>query len=677
MMRPLILTIMIITLVSGIAAAASMTPAPSSLSSMNDCLSQCDHQYTRGRLITICDTDGITRSLNFSASYSWWDHNHCYLRCGVSALHAGQCGCPNDCFSNIGNGICADIPPLQHDTINGKKRCECRSGWTGDDCSRVFCPENDCEGHGVCISNYDDGIDRCVCDDGWTDNDCGTPRVRLPSLPFGSAFNGDAYQIDAFGDNHPLFNISSITDVTITVNDDDLLRLLSPVNLRNDSYYIIGNMSIFGSGSPSFHQSVNNIGLRLAAHGPDSLRFMLKKSFEVRFDMHDYEHAYYGLGGLTFKSGSNDMIVKNQLYNEMARASLVAAPRSSFAWLTINKISWGIYCMAESVDAQFAHSRFSTPWPSPLTPDHDRSGVYHGREGFLEYRADGLYRDVLVEDSLNVGVHQYVQDTGPHEWDDIITFIKLLNETDIIIDQQQLLDSFDIPLFLRTVMLESFFINQHGWIIDASSYSLFHDNFKNAWHMVLHHVDDYLQTLFIDDRNVWHYIAKRIEQSPLNKLVLGNQEFNTTLLINYHQFITNVFGNGTVRIHVHPADRFARLAGLLTTSIEQDILWQYSSGVYPNDFTVAVAATRRALMSRVDEVKQQLPPVPSSSSSGVSEWAIIGGIGAVIAVLAICYFCWRRHWSQMADEALLEPSTKMGDYHSVHNRHDRHAQSAD
>jgi hypothetical protein len=131
--------------------------------------------------------------------------------------------------------------------------------------------------------------------------------------------------------------VSSITDVTITVTDDDLLLLLSPSNVRNDSLIVIGNMTIFGS--PSFYETVTNVGLRLA-RGPDDLRFVWKKAFEIRFDTLNSDNSYYGIGGMTFKSGSSDMIVKNQLYNEMARASLVAAPRSSFAWLTINKISW-------------------------------------------------------------------------------------------------------------------------------------------------------------------------------------------------------------------------------------------------------------------------------------------------------------------------------------------------
>jgi hypothetical protein len=59
-------------------------------------------------------------------------------------------------------------------------------------------------------------------------------------------------------------------------------------------------------------------------------------------------------------------------------------------------------------------------------------------------------------------------------------------------------------------------------------------------------------------------------------------------------------------------ERFSRLANLLTTSIEQDVLWQYSCGSYANDFTVAAAATRRSLFSRVDEVNKQLPPLPPS-----------------------------------------------------------------
>jgi hypothetical protein len=53
-----------------ISASAIVSPS-SSRSSMDECLSSCGQQYTRGRLLTICGTDSVTHSLNFSAYYSW------------------------------------------------------------------------------------------------------------------------------------------------------------------------------------------------------------------------------------------------------------------------------------------------------------------------------------------------------------------------------------------------------------------------------------------------------------------------------------------------------------------------------------------------------------------------------------------------------------------------------
>jgi hypothetical protein len=147
--------------------------------------------------------------------------------------------------------------------------------------------------------------------------------------------------------------------------------------------------------------------------------------------------------------------------------------------------------MAESVDAQFAHSRFSAPLPlsSPSTLP-DRSSQYNGREGFFQYinESPSSYRDTLVDDGLDVAVHQYLQVHGPSEWSDLISFITLLNQSGSSSEaRRKSLESFDITLFLRSVMLESFFINQNGWMLDGASYSLFYDHFNDIWRLVLHH----------------------------------------------------------------------------------------------------------------------------------------------------------------------------------------------
>mmetsp|Transcript_21834 Transcript_21834/g.30531 ORF Transcript_21834/g.30531 Transcript_21834/m.30531 type:complete len:416 (-) Transcript_21834:43-1290(-) len=60
-------------------------------------------------------------------------------------------------------GTCPNLCSGRGNCKSGK--CECASGWTGDDCSEEVCP-NSCSGHGDCTSKG------CNCDDGWESNDC-------------------------------------------------------------------------------------------------------------------------------------------------------------------------------------------------------------------------------------------------------------------------------------------------------------------------------------------------------------------------------------------------------------------------------------------------------------------------------------------------------------------------
>lgn len=115
------------------------------------------------------------------------------------------------------------------------------------DCSSVKCPENNCSDHGVCgsfntssTSDWllnDEGngtvavVDVCHCDLDYTGADCSVPVHGLAPLPYGNIFDYVPYVDDEYGDNHPVFNLSTLFRLRVSLDPADLAYLLDPAYL--------------------------------------------------------------------------------------------------------------------------------------------------------------------------------------------------------------------------------------------------------------------------------------------------------------------------------------------------------------------------------------------------------------------------------------------------------------
>jgi hypothetical protein len=185
----------------------------------SDCTDACDKTGQRGApTFVFCGTDLV----NHNASRAAVDFGACYAYCGVSVLHVGPCGCPNNCG---GNGACE----------NGA--CSCEVGWTGADCLSVSCPSNTCSGHGACVSSGE--LEFCACHEGFTGPFCGqvVPGFAWPLWDGVIPQSPPEYASDAFGDGHPVLNLSSVGTMRVTMDEAVFGHyLLCPSNLYNASY---------------------------------------------------------------------------------------------------------------------------------------------------------------------------------------------------------------------------------------------------------------------------------------------------------------------------------------------------------------------------------------------------------------------------------------------------------
>lgn len=238
----------------------------------DECIRQCDALYSEGMPITFCGIDG--RTYNTTSDAILQGTSSCYLVCGVAAQYQGECGCPNDCQSDVQQGTCVKIEDQQ-------RVCQCSFGWGGRDCS-LPTDGNPCGYHGKFIStsssSHKSGY--CECDEGWYGVNCITSRLNIGNAPWGTIYpDTEAYNTkeDKYGDYHPLFNIEVLPTISITMKDDDYLNLIHPSNLFNSTYHSVNITWNNGDDIISLQQ----VGMKLKGQG--SLECM-KKGFSLKFN---------------------------------------------------------------------------------------------------------------------------------------------------------------------------------------------------------------------------------------------------------------------------------------------------------------------------------------------------------------------------------------------------------
>jgi hypothetical protein len=280
------------------------------------CTAACDAKGGSGSKTVFCGSDKVTYNATRDAVVS---DNDCYASCGVSVLYVGPCGCPNFCGNAFARGACSG------------GRCVCKSGWGGEDCMSVSCPHNACSGHGSCSAAQQ----RCLCSLGFTGPACETqvpavgvlPPWTQPVVPGPPQYS----PLDPYGDNHPVFNLSSMPTVRITLPEDALLDELYPFNLFNDSY-ADGEMSFF---SESVQMTGVPIGIRPKGM---STRTDIKKPWDIKFKG---KGGFFGLKKVGIKNGNgsdpdDDSVMKAVLTFLFGRAVGIPVSRTGFLALYLN-----------------------------------------------------------------------------------------------------------------------------------------------------------------------------------------------------------------------------------------------------------------------------------------------------------------------------------------------------
>ncbi len=197
-----------------------------------------------------------------------------------------------------------------------------------------------------------------------------------------------------------------------------------------------------------------------------------KRSLNVALDFVDPKQKIGDYKTLNLLNAHEDnSFLHTVLYFDIAR-NYLPAPRANFVKVVINGESWGVYVNTQQFDKQFLAENFSetkgTRWKVPGNP---------GARGGLEYEGDGPapYRKKFVMKGGD----------NPKAWAKLINLCKVLNQTPTDKLEEALAPILDIDGVLWFLALDNALINNDGYWVRASDFSIYLDS-SGKFHILPH-----------------------------------------------------------------------------------------------------------------------------------------------------------------------------------------------
>ena len=201
-----------------------------------------------------------------------------------------------------------------------------------------------------------------------------------------------------------------------------------------------------------------------------------KRSFNVSLDMADGKQRVYGYKTLNLLNAHEDAsMMSSVLYSHIAR-QYTPAPKANFVKVVVNGESWGVYPSVQQFDKVFLKENYKTDkgtrWKVRGSP---------GGGGGLDYVGD------RVEDYKR----RYEMKGGDDEkaWKALVALCKTLSQTPADKLEGALKPMLDIDGALRFLALDVALINNDGYWVRASDYSLFRDP-KGVFHVIPHDMNE-------------------------------------------------------------------------------------------------------------------------------------------------------------------------------------------
>ena len=205
-----------------------------------------------------------------------------------------------------------------------------------------------------------------------------------------------------------------------------------------------------------------------------------KRSLNVSLDFVDPNQRLYGYKTLNLLNSHEDpTFLHTVLYSRIAR-DYIPAPKANFVKVVINGESWGVYVSAQQFDKVFLAESFpsskGTRWKVKGSP---------GGAGGLDYLGEN------IEDYKRR--YEIKSEDSPSAWKGLIELCKTLNQTPLDGLEEALNPILDIDGVLWFLALDNALVNNDGYWVRASDYSLFRDA-QGKFHVIPHDTNETFQS---------------------------------------------------------------------------------------------------------------------------------------------------------------------------------------
>lgn len=201
-----------------------------------------------------------------------------------------------------------------------------------------------------------------------------------------------------------------------------------------------------------------------------------KRSINLSFNWKHQKQSFGGYHTYNLLNGHEDAsFIRPALYSHIAR-EYIPAPKANFVRIVINGENWGIYESVQQFNKEFLEENFGATqgarWKVPGSP-FGKAGLEYLGEDVEPYKK--LY-EIKTKDSAE-------------SWRPLIRLCKILNETPPEKLEEALAPMLDIDATLKFLALDIALINNDGYWVRASDYSIYMDT-KGKFHIIPHDANE-------------------------------------------------------------------------------------------------------------------------------------------------------------------------------------------
>jgi hypothetical protein len=286
-------------------------------------------------------------------------------------------------------------------------------------------------------------------------------------------------EADLFGDNHPLFNISTLTTFHITLPPEDYIYHVQPDLVYNQSYTRV-NITFYGGG---VKHSLTNVRSRLKGFWT---RPFSKKSWKFKLDK-----PLYGIDTFSLKACIIDNTgIHIPVTQELVRALGIQTYRISWAVAYINEVFAGIFFLQEDIGKDFLTSRFGNYSEGNLyTMNGEAFLQYEGdnqtaykeswggampgekRPGWVQYPDEPLLFPYVVWNR-----YKYDQEEGNGNYSDLVDLVKAINAPVDDKYKKNLEDILNVEETIKGIALDIMTGNWDGYQIAGNNFGVYNMN---------------------------------------------------------------------------------------------------------------------------------------------------------------------------------------------------------